>query len=622
MREPPERRRAARRAPAAARRHLHLLVPAEERRRPLEIVDLGDALLELRERGRHRRVPYSACRHGCAGTRMRREQRVFALVTAGDGPAPFVVVASMQGGSVLVRWRIQTPSAPGIGARFRGGGGRHSELPLRPAHICHVSRVRTSSSSFRRRRWTEAFVLGGSHLAASSRSDKRRMADPEAGDLVQAVGQPLERARRLSARIASSCSCAARLVRTRFAWSAFASRFASAARGGDDRPLLEGEHRVSRAGGARGSASIASRPFAYATAWRPRSRTPSRAPRGGGDASAGTRRPRARRCGARGAATAAPRASRRRAGRRAGRRRGSTSGRRRASAAARAAHAARQDARLGERRERVRVACDVQLVARRAVERAAAVGPDLRVDAELAQERERAPRDRRTCRGRGGARSRRGRAGGRSRRSGRAPRSRRAGSTPRVGAIAASSARRSSESAMAFEREEPALVLDAERAVAADPAGARRRGGRARRARSGSRRRTCRPPAPRAAGRRARRARRSVTTSPHGTARSASASVALERRCPVHVERHVRERDRLAGEVAVEPLQQIPARSRHRSRDWSPDSVSVGTPGVPLGPFGGCRGRGRRAQPVGGSCATTTLPSPTHSSPTPQPSTA
>ena len=43
---------------AAARRHVHLLIPAEERACPLEIVDLVDALLELRERGRHGRVPY------------------------------------------------------------------------------------------------------------------------------------------------------------------------------------------------------------------------------------------------------------------------------------------------------------------------------------------------------------------------------------------------------------------------------------------------------------------------------------------------------------------------------------------------------------------------------------
>src|SRR5688572_23933309 len=43
---------------------------------------------------------------------------------------------------------------------------------------------------------------------------------------------------------------------------------------------------------------------------------------------------------------------------------------------------------------------------------------------------------------------------------------------PRLGAIAASSERRSSESAMALQREETALVPDAERPVAPDPPGA------------------------------------------------------------------------------------------------------------------------------------------------------
>ena len=52
----------------------------------------------------------------------------------------------------------------------------------------------------------------------------------------------------------------------------------------------------------------------------------------------------------------------------------------------------RQHARLAEELERPRVDVDVQLVARRAVERTTAVGADLGADAEVAQERERAPR--------------------------------------------------------------------------------------------------------------------------------------------------------------------------------------------------------------------------------------
>src|SRR5437763_3539875 len=76
------------------------------------------------------------------------------------------------------------------------------------------------------------------------------------------------------------------------------------------------------------------------------------------------------------------------------------------AAAARAAHDAfrrmlerrarrRQDARLAEDTERARVAIDVQLVASRLVERAPPVRADLGAHAEIAQQRERAPRRRR-----------------------------------------------------------------------------------------------------------------------------------------------------------------------------------------------------------------------------------
>ena len=55
----------------------------------------------------------------------------------------------------------------------------------------------------------------------------------------------------------------------------------------------------------------------------------------------------------------------------------------------------RQHARLAEHLRGRRVDLHVQLVARRPVERAPAIGADLRADAEVAQERERAPRRRR-----------------------------------------------------------------------------------------------------------------------------------------------------------------------------------------------------------------------------------
>ena len=185
-------------------------------------------------------------------------------------------------------------------------------------------------------------------------------------------------------------------------------------------------------------------------------------------------RGRRRRCSraARDAGRAARRASRRRAARRAGTRRGSTSGRRRASAA-RSSGAPDGESTPASRSdvERPLVDVDVQLVARRPVERLAAVGADLRAHAEVAQQRERAACGRRARRDRGGRRRCRP-AGARRRTRGRAPRARPAGSS----AAAARSAparrggrRRATSRADAFEREQPPLVLDAEVAVGADP---------------------------------------------------------------------------------------------------------------------------------------------------------
>ena len=71
-----------------------------------------------------------------------------------------------------------------------------------------------------------------------------------------------------------SCSCAARLVRTRFAWSAFASRFARARVSATTARSSSSSTRRRRPR-ARAVSSIASRPFAYATACRPRSTTAS-----------------------------------------------------------------------------------------------------------------------------------------------------------------------------------------------------------------------------------------------------------------------------------------------------------------------------------------------------------
>ena len=180
------------------------------------------------------------------------------------------------------------------------------------------------------------------------------------------------RARGADRRRASICSCAARLWRTRFAWSALPSRFACGAQLGDDGALLEREHGVARAHRRRAA---------------PRSPPSSSRRRASASARSTTREPhalgvrdraeeaRARPGGAsaaRGAATAGPRASRRRGTRRGGRRRGSSScattcpgGR------SSGAPSAVEDARLGEHLADVGRARDMQLEAGRGVERAA-----------------------------------------------------------------------------------------------------------------------------------------------------------------------------------------------------------------------------------------------------------
>src|SRR5215210_1404726 len=127
---------------------------------------------------------------------------------------------------------------------------------------------------------------------------------------------------------------------------------------------------------------------------------------------------------------------------------------------------------------------------------------------------------------------------------------------PRFGAIAASSARTSSESAMALERQEPTLVSEAEAAVAAEPCGgddamagqenrepvpgaeaARRAGGAG------------------AAGQPGELAVADDVTPGHPAERLRECR--LEGRSPLLLERDVRERDGPAGEVRVETLEQL-----------------------------------------------------------------
>ena len=243
---------------------------------------------------------------------------------------------------------------------------------------------------------------------------------------------------------------------------------------GDDAPLLEREHGVDDAGGEQVALDLLPALRVRAGVCRALL-APSAARRRPRRRCAGRRRPRRSASAPRGAGSAGPSATRRRGTRREGRRRGSTDARRRAG---------RPLEQAGGRRPRT-PACasvssvsvrplDVQLVARRAVERAATVGADLGRDAEVGEQRnarrasaedarsrwnETAPRPRR-CTAPGRVEERRDLgepvAPSRAARSPRAPRGRPRPAIP-------------SSELHPLEREQPALELRAGAAVAADP---------------------------------------------------------------------------------------------------------------------------------------------------------
>ena len=275
--------------------------------------------------------------------------------------------------------RIQTPFAVWLRSAHAGGGDRpRSSSPTRRSADRRRTRIwirnpgsadpraverssvtaphdSPSSTSRRQPALHAAFVAGG--LAFGELAQRqRRMAQPERGRLAQRLWQRLERADAASRRAASSCRCAARLVRTRFAWSAFASRFASARISATTLRSSSAEHGVDDSRRERGSPRsppIPSRTRARARAVATRSRTSSRR----ADGAEERRRRRASACGPRGAASAAPSASRRRGTRRAGRRRGSTGVRRRGRADGRAADARASRTPASRERSRVRAPC-------------------------------------------------------------------------------------------------------------------------------------------------------------------------------------------------------------------------------------------------------------------------
>ena len=124
------------------------------------------------------------------------------------------------------------------------------------------------STSFRNRRWTAALLAGGRTRARAraARATGGARAAPRSPGAAGTAAPAVRPARAPGRRVI--CSCAARLVRTRFAWSAFASRFARDFVSRHDGLLLEDEREIARAGQRRA---------------RPRSRPPlsRRRPHGG-----------------------------------------------------------------------------------------------------------------------------------------------------------------------------------------------------------------------------------------------------------------------------------------------------------------------------------------------------
>ena len=397
---------------------------------------------------------------------------------------------------------------------------------------------------------------------------ERRVAQAKLGRVLERRSEVGEHAGVPELPSAFSCACAERLWRTRFAWSAFATRFASARKPGDDRTFLEGENGLRRAGDGE---ECLDRIPALRVCRRVTLSVEDTHPdaRGRGDAAheRGTGVERRAHLEVR---PPRPAASRRRGMRRAGMRSDSTAARRRGPAGGRAA------ARHGPTRRPGRgssIACGDPATS-------SWCGPPGRTrgGGRCGSRRGRgAPAGSRTPaarlaarRGRGGTRARPCRGDAPFPRCGTEPESSASRSHRRVGTTAASSARASAARAPALtgrplERQQPPLEAEPARAVPSELVGSPRPAATMRWHGTTSDRRFAaqKLPAARAArGLPASAARPPyVTTSPHGDRASRPEQRALEWRELGVVERDVVVRDRRPAEVGREP----PAQIRHEA---------------------------------------------------------
>ena len=135
---------------------------------------------------------------------------------------------------------------------------RAMERPLLP----RAQQSRPARRSLRRRRWTDALRRRPA-LETELAQRERRVLEPELGDLPEAGRRASSTPRRRAPT--PTCSCAARLARTRLAWSAFARRFARA-RVAAMTPCSSSARTTSLAPASASTSTIVSAPFAYAIA--------------------------------------------------------------------------------------------------------------------------------------------------------------------------------------------------------------------------------------------------------------------------------------------------------------------------------------------------------------------
>src|SRR5579884_922316 len=258
-----ERRERLRTVGGAPGRHHRVLVPGEHLRRPPEVGDLGEPAAQLLEGGGH---PGHLTRPG--GLRRRRRARRAGAGRRGSSEDDL----PLRRNHAQQRWR-RTGSGS-VAGRAWARRGEVSSARRAAATRRRPGRQRPARARIEAIRWwAAALLIGGRHFAASSASESEGWRRRSRAISCRRSGSVSTS----SARIAPSCSRAARIARRTFASSAFASRFASA-RADATTACSPRRSAVSLAPARASRPAIASRLFAYAAACVRRSSTPRATP--------------------------------------------------------------------------------------------------------------------------------------------------------------------------------------------------------------------------------------------------------------------------------------------------------------------------------------------------------